>query len=164
MKAGDPLKVLFVCFGNTCRSPMAEILLANLASRRRYAVEARSAGTNAAGKVAEKAAAAVRRHGDLNGRDARQLTAADVIWADLILLMDREDLEDELLAGVADKKAFSLNEYAGISSDDVADPYTGDQQRYDDCAREVSNALEALLDRLEREAPVKRGTGEEQDT
>jgi protein-tyrosine-phosphatase len=144
------MKVLFVCLGNTCRSPMAEVLFRDLARRRGFEVDVASAGVDAGNFVNEKAAAAVAQYGDIHGRQAKQLTTGDVEASDLILVVEKRDLEDSPLLEVAGRKAFHLNAFAGISCEDTRDPFTGDQATYDACARDLALAVNGILERLSR--------------
>ncbi|MBE3589767.1 MAG: threonylcarbamoyl-AMP synthase [Firmicutes bacterium] len=83
-------RVLFVCTGNTCRSPMAEALARRLAAQRGLPLEFASAGTHAAaGEAATpEAAQAVRRLGaELEGHASRAVTPELLQWADLVVAM-----------------------------------------------------------------------------
>ena len=90
------IDVLFVCTGNTCRSPMAAALLASrLAARGARDARVHSAGTLAWGGAATRHASAVLRehHGlDLSDHRSRQLTPELVADADLVLAMTRNHL------------------------------------------------------------------------
>src|SRR6202050_344514 len=98
-QAHRPVRILFVCMGNICRSPMAEAVFRSLAQRDwpDLAVEADSAGTHdyhvghAPDARAQRVAAA---HGiDMSALRARLLTAADFERFDWILVMDRQNLQ-----------------------------------------------------------------------
>src|SRR5690606_34539960 len=88
---GTTYNLLFVCSGNTCRSPMAEAIARDLLRRRGWAhVDARSAGTSTVPGVAatEDAVAVAREYGlDLEQHASQPLTPELIEWADLILTM-----------------------------------------------------------------------------
>ncbi|SEU13475.1 low molecular weight protein arginine phosphatase [Paenibacillus sp. NFR01] len=83
------LRILFVCTGNTCRSPMAEGLLRKLAKERGLALEVRSAGVSAISgmSMSRHAAAILRDEGITDTIQSSQLTPETVAWADLVLTL-----------------------------------------------------------------------------
>ena len=151
-------KILFVCHGNICRSPMAEFLMKELV---------RQAGQAEAFCIASAATSAeelgnpvyppVRRklaeHGiDCTGKTARQLTRRDYEDWDLLIGMDEENMAGmrRLFGGDPDGKLHMLLEYAGLHRG-VADPwYTRD---FDAAWQDVTVGCTALLTRLSRRRP-----------
>lgn len=83
------LRILFVCTGNTCRSPMAEGLLRKLAKERGLTLEVRSAGVSAISgmSMSRHAAAILRDEGITDTIQSSQLTPETVAWADLVLTL-----------------------------------------------------------------------------
>ncbi len=78
-------KILFVCVGNTCRSQMAEGFARFLGAGR---VEARSAGTSAAGFVNSTTIEVMRERGvDISGQTSDQLTEEMLLWADVVVTL-----------------------------------------------------------------------------
>ena len=151
-------KILFVCHGNICRSPMAEFLMKELV---------RQAGQAEAFCIASAATSAeelgnpvyppVRRklaeYGiDCTGKTARQLTRRDYEDWDLLIGMDEENMAGmrRLFGGDPEGKLHMLLEYAGLNQD-VADPwYTRD---FDAAWQDVTVGCTALLNRLSRRHP-----------
>lgn len=127
----SPLRVLFVCLGNICRSPMAEAVFqrqvdsAGLADR----FEIDSAGTGGwhAGEPAHRGTQAVlRRNGIAYTGRARQVQPADLQRFDYVIAMDQENVADLRRldrAGALDGKLHRLLDFAPGGLRDVPDPY-----------------------------------------
>ncbi len=154
-------RILFVCHGNICRSPMAEFvfkkMLRDNGKEGRYRVT--SAATtdeeiiNGVGNpVYPPAKAELARHGiSCEGKRAVQLKADDYGDCDLMIIMDSENYGDvmRLTKGDPDKKVRKLLDYCG--GGDVADPWFTNEFRtaYNDVLR----GCEALYVSLEGEKP-----------
>jgi len=146
------MNILFVCTGNTCRSPLAEALARGIAERRGLGgVTISSAGTNAWDNSPASDGAllvGLERQLDLAGHRARKLTPAIVSEADLIFVMTPAHLEQVKQMG-GRGKAHLLDEYAsGAESEGIADPFGGELSGYRDTADALERHLEKLFDRL----------------
>lgn len=154
---GGRLRLLFVCTGNTCRSPMAEVIARSKVEERGWqGVEVRSAGVGAfpgAGPSGGGVRAAAAHGLDLSGHRATLLTRREVEWADLILTMSPTHLERVRELGGGDRAAL-LASYAGTTGPrepgSVPDPIGGTDDEYRETYDHIDDLIEALLDRLER--------------
>ncbi len=120
-----PLRLLIVCSGNICRSPIAAGLADRIALERGIDLEIRSAGTiGLADQPAEPYAIAVcREQGiDIAGHRSRALTAELVAWADRILVMELRHAEAvTAIDADAGARVVPLGPLAGVP--EIADPY-----------------------------------------
>ncbi|MEK4228341.1 low molecular weight protein arginine phosphatase [Solibacillus sp. FSL H8-0538] len=140
------MNIYFVCTGNTCRSPMAAAILKN---KNIPDSEVRSAGIYAleGGEMSENSRAVLLQENIPYDHLSRQVNAADIEWADLILTMTLAHKEMIIRAyPEAKPRTYTLKEYtAPYSSQDVFDPFGGDLNTY----KQTYQELKRLIDELE---------------
>ena len=146
-------KILFVCHGNICRSPMAEFVMKHLVREAGLAdkilVESKALHRDEIGRDTHRGTREVLRAHNIpfEKRRATLMTAADYNAFDIIIGMDTENMNDldRLTGGDPDRKVRRLLSYSGEERD-VADPwYTGN---FDVTYRDVDAGCHALLKEL----------------
>lgn len=157
MPGDEPVRVLFVCLGNICRSPTADGVMRAVVAREGLGgrVEVDSAGTAAyhVGNPpdARSVAAAAQRGYDLSPLRARQATPQDFLDFDLVLAMDRANLEDlqALVPEQARCRPRLFLEFArSAAEDEVPDPYYSGPRGFEHVLDLVEEACEGLLAHL----------------
>lgn len=138
------MKVLFICTGNTCRSPMAEGIFNHISegavSRGLMAYEGQMASENAVKAMLERGI-------DISSHRARQLTKEDVEGADVVFTMTENHKKAVLnvLPHTKDK-VHTIGEYTG--GKDISDPYGADAEVYKSCCRELYESIEKIVEKL----------------
>ncbi|MGN0379163.1 MAG: low molecular weight protein-tyrosine-phosphatase [Butyrivibrio sp.] len=150
-------RVLFVCHGNICRSPIAEFVMKSLVRHNNlsdnFFIASAATSTeeiyNGIGNpVYPPARAVLKRHGlDCGGKRAVQLVKADYDKYDYLIGMDSYNIKNMLriVGGDPEGKVYKLMSFAG-SDRDVADPwYSGD---FDKAYEDIEEGCKAFLDYL----------------
>lgn len=147
-------KILFVCHGNICRSPMAEFVMKRLVSEAgcgdRFEIASAATSTEEIGNpVYPPARRKLAEHGiSCDGKRARQITLEDYLYYDVIIAMDRNNLRNlrRMLGEDTEGKISLLMDYT-VRPGDVADPwYTGD---FEATWRDVLEGCQGLLAALD---------------
>lgn len=140
-------RLLFVCTGNTCRSPMAKVIMKETLKQRNLKdkISVESAGTFITGSEATPEAREVIK--ELYGKDLllkhkpKQITA-DLDKFDLILTMTKSAKSQLPI-----EKAFTLKEYAGLQGD-IQDPYGKDVDAYRLCRDEIRDCVNIVVNHI----------------
>ena len=154
-----PINVLCVCLGNICRSPTAEVVLCDTATRHGLAVTVDSAGTsnyhpNKAPDPRSQRHARARGY-ELSGLRARQLRDQDFVEFDWILAMDHDNLHDimQQQRQAAQRLGMPLRAKIALMSEHdvvwhkqaVPDPYYGDAQDFERVIDQCESAAQGWL-------------------
>ncbi|MCL7747917.1 low molecular weight protein arginine phosphatase [Halalkalibacter alkaliphilus] len=143
-------KVLFVCTGNTCRSPMAEALLRSRMDER---IEVKSAGVQAfPNSPASEGTKAVLAEKGISAEHASQLVTEELLdWADVILTMTTSHKEMiKVFYPHVNEKLFTLKEFVDPHSYDldIADPIGGPIDSYRQTAEQIEQCLDIVTKKL----------------
>lgn len=157
------VRICFVCSGNICRSPTAEVVMRRLVAEAGLGgqVEVCSAGIgdwHAGSPMDLRSADALRRHGyAADGHRARQVSRQDLVDHEYVVAMDRGHLRaltSMLPAGVSCDVRLLLAFDPSSVSPDVPDPYYGGPSGFDDVLAMIERACAGLLAEVRRSLPA----------
>lgn len=147
-------RVLFVCLGNICRSPMAEGVFRRVIEQEGVAhlfeIDSAGLGDWHVGQAPDsRAQAAARRRGmDISGQSARQITRGDFTRFDLLLAMDGSNVE-ELVQLAPNSERHKIRRFLDfaphVDAQDVPDPFFGGCEGFDRALDLIEEAARGLL-------------------
>jgi protein-tyrosine-phosphatase len=152
---GTRMNILFICSGNVSRSYLAEMLLRHEAAKRGLSdVSVSSAGLFAfpGNRADPHMAAYLKDKGIGSGpHEARQVTKREIDWADLILVMEKQ--QQEMIGEMwpeAERKVELLGKYSadGSIADDIVDPFGRSSYHYRVSQAQITRAIESLVNKL----------------
>ncbi len=152
-----PVKILMVCLGNICRSPLAEGILQSKLPADKFQVDSAGTGNWHAGQGPDKrsVATAKNRGLDISCQIARQLKVSDFDTFDHIYVMDSSNLKDVLRLApneVAKTKVkMMMDEVFPGQNIDVPDPYFGGSEGFDNVYNMLDEACEIVAEKLIKE-------------
>lgn len=142
------MKILFVCTGNTCRSPMAAALMNKIAEDNDMDVKCTSAGifVRPKDKISKNAVLAMKDYGiDISSHTARQLSEEMINETDLLLTMT--DGHKAMISSIAPDKIYTICEYAGYEGE-IHDPFGGDKNLYKQVADDIYDCLTDIAEKI----------------
>ena len=152
-----PFRVLFVCTGNTCRSPLAEVALKRMLGESASRVEVTSAGVSAwdGAPASEGARAVAKKHGlSLEGHQSRRLTPKILEQQDLVLLMNPGDLvKVRALDENGGAEIYGLGDFGRARPDGsgVPDPFGGPPEAYEEALARIEEHLGRVVPYIQAE-------------
>ena len=153
------VKILMVCLGNICRSPLAEGLLASKLPPGRFVVDSAGTGDWHVGKQPDhRSIDTAKKYGlDISGQKCRLFTVSDFDEFDHIYVMDGSNLNDVLAKARNDrdreKVSMILDELFPGERVDVPDPYFGHANGFDHVYKMLDQACEAVAKKLIEKHP-----------
>ena len=149
-----PIKILMVCLGNICRSPLAEGILASKLPKDKFVVDSAGTGNYHIGKQPDKRSilTAQKNKLDISQQKARQFSSKDFDNFDYIFAMDNNNYKD-IIALAKDnhqtqKVDLILNQLFPNENVDVPDPYYGLQNGFDSVYEMLDEACDILAKKL----------------
>ena len=149
-----PVKILMVCLGNICRSPLAQGILSSKLPKKKFLVDSAGTGNWHVGKQPdERSIAVAKKNGlDISYQRGRQFSADDFDAYDYIYVMDNTNYNDVVRLSKyesnKDKVQLILNELFPGENVDVPDPYYGVAFGFDSVFKMLNESCEVIAKKL----------------
>ena len=147
-------KILMVCLGNICRSPLAEGILKSKLPNSKFKIDSAGTGDYHIGDLPDQRSIKVaKKYGlDITDQRGRQFSAHDFDNFDLIYVMDESNFENVIKlarnANDIEKVNYILNEIYPHQNHSVPDPYTGGIQGFENTYKMLDEACEQIANKL----------------
>ena len=149
------VKVLMVCLGNICRSPLAEGILQSKLPKNKYLIDSAGTANFHIGAAPDpRSIATAKKFGiDISQQKCRQLTPTDFEWFDHIYVMDQNNYKNVLQMAPNEKAKqkvkIILNELHPNKNLEVPDPYYGDMQGFEDVYKMLDEVCEVIATKIQ---------------
>ena len=150
------IKVLMVCLGNICRSPLAEGILVSKVNNTTIFVDSAGTGAYHVGNLPDvRSIEVAKKYGiDITNQRARKFTVEDFDTFDFIYVMDKSNLQNILMLArnIVDesKVKLILNESHPTKNLSVPDPYYGGNQGFENVYKMLDEACSIIADKLSK--------------
>lgn len=154
-----PVKILMVCLGNICRSPLAEGILASKLPKDRFIVDSAGTGSWHIGRCPDERSiqTAKKNNLDISCQKARQFAIRDFDNFDYIYVMDNSNYNDVVFLSKNDEQSSKvqliLNELFPGENADVPDPYYGLANGFDSVYQMLDQACDIIAKKLIEKHP-----------
>ncbi|WP_269227308.1 low molecular weight protein-tyrosine-phosphatase [Flavobacterium eburneipallidum] len=154
-----PVKILMVCLGNICRSPLAEGILASKLPKNKFSVDSAGTGSWHIGRKPDERSIAVaqKHHLDISNQRGRQFSMNDFEAFDYIYVMDNSNYDDVILMTKnpehREKVQLILNELFPNENVDVPDPYYGLPNGFEAVYQMLNDACDVIAKKLIEKHP-----------
>lgn len=148
------VKIVMVCLGNICRSPLAEGILASKLPKNTFHVDSAGTGSWHIGQSPdERSIAVAKKNGlDISQQKGRQFSSADFDTFDYIFVMDSSNYDNVIALAETnqhkEKVKLIMNELTPNKNQDVPDPYFGMHNGFDIVYRMLDDACEVIAQKL----------------
>ena len=148
------VKIVMVCLGNICRSPLAEGILASKLPKNTFHVDSAGTGSWHIGQSPdERSIAVAKKNGlDISQQKGRQFSSADFDTFDYIFVMDSSNYDNVIALAETnehkEKVKLIMNELTPNQNQDVPDPYFGMHNGFDIVYRMLDDACEVIAQKL----------------
>ncbi|MDQ6973772.1 MAG: low molecular weight protein-tyrosine-phosphatase [Mariprofundaceae bacterium] len=154
-----PIRVLFVCLGNICRSPLAEVIakhkVKELSAPKNFHFESAGTGNwHIGGQADPRSANTAQRHGlDLSRHTAQQITHHHIHHWDYLVAMDHDNRLNLLAMGANSHQLLMMRQFESEKNhtndiQNVPDPYYGGEDGFEDVYQMLNMNIEHLLNYL----------------
>jgi len=154
-----PVKILMVCLGNICRSPLAEGILASKLPKDKFTVDSAGTGSWHIGRCPDERsiATAKKNNLDISCQKGRQFSKSDFDTFDYIYVMDNSNYNDVIslskIPEHREKVQLILNELFPDENVDVPDPYYGVANGFDKVYQMLDEACDIIAKKLTEKHP-----------
>jgi protein-tyrosine phosphatase len=148
------VKIVMVCLGNICRSPLAEGILASKLTQNTFHVDSAGTGSWHIGQSPdERSIAVAQKNGlDISQQKGRQFSSADFDTFDYIFVMDSSNYDNVIALAETnehkEKVKLIMNELTPNQNQDVPDPYFGMHNGFDIVYKMLDDACEVIAQKL----------------